>query len=90
MTLSDRDLRILGVATDDPETATMIFRRFLGFPMGSSLSTRRRKERRYLATDLEDLARRGYLVRSRGDSEGHDVPVYALSQLGRDTLGRAA
>lgn len=88
--IGERNMQILGSVTREPETATEIYRRWAGLPVRSSLSTRRRKERRWLATHLERLADQGYLDRSRGDSEGHPVPTFTLSQLGCDALGRAA
>lgn len=82
MSLSDLDKRLLDFVprssrSEDPATATAIWRRFAGLTDGRvSMTTRMRKQRRETAARLEDLAYDGYITVVEGERHGVSVPTY--------------
>ena len=67
---------LLACVSNVPESATTIYYRVAGLPDRKSLTAKRRRERREVATKLHQLALRGVIQRGEGDI--HPVPMYSL------------
>jgi hypothetical protein len=75
---SSLERRLLAFIADEPQTATVIWRRFYGLPDGNlSLTTRMRRERRTTAAMLEGLAADGHIVRTEIERRGMMLPAYS-------------
>lgn len=77
MIVSEENL--LACVSNYPESTNALYRRYAGIPERKNLTKRRRHERRAIGMKLEEMARRGVIRRSEGDSAGHPIPTYSLA-----------
>lgn len=77
MSLSDLQQRLLDHVGTEPDSATVIWRRFYGLPEGNlTINRRMKRERRTTAAMLEDLAYEGYVTRTEIERHGAMVPAF--------------
>jgi hypothetical protein len=75
MTIAEEEA-LLAVLSNTPESTSAIYRRLAGLHEKKNLTRRRRRERRTVGVELEQMAQRGLIQCGEGDR--YPIPMYSL------------